>query len=188
VWELISCSTELLTSVGNIIWIVFIAEFLVRFTLAPAKQPFFKSDWLTLIAQLVPALRLFRALSFLRPARGMRGLRLVRIVGTANRSMNSLKATLQWRDFGYVAGLTAVVIALGSAGILSFENASEVEGGFSTYGHALWWTGMLVASIGTENWPSHRGTSARDAAVDLWSGDVRVYHGCLRQLLCWPRR
>ena len=153
VWELISGSTELLTSLGTIIWIVFIAEFLVRFTLAPAKQPFLKSNWLTLIALLVPALRLFRALSFLRAARGLRGLRLVRIVGTANRSMNSLKATLQRRGFGYVAGLTAVVIALGSAGILSFENAREVEGGFSTYGHALWWTGMLVASIGTENWP-----------------------------------
>lgn len=151
--ELVSGSTELLTSLGTVIWIVFIAEFLVRFTLAPAKKLFLRSNWLTLIALLVPALRLFRALSFLRAARGLRGLRLVRIVGTANRSMNSLKTTLQRRGFGYVAGLTAVVIALGSAGILSFENASDVEGGFSSYGHALWWTGMLVASIGTEYWP-----------------------------------
>ena len=37
--------------------------------------------------------------------------------------------------------------------MLNFENAREVEGGFTSYGHALWWTGMLVASIGTENWP-----------------------------------
>ena len=154
VWELVSGSTELLTTIGTIIWIVFIAEFLIRFTLAPEKRPFLRSNWLTLFALLIPALRLFRALSFLRAARGLRGLRLVRIVGTANRSMNSLKATLKRRGFSYVAGLTAVVIVLGSAGILSFENAAEVKGGFSSYGHALWWTGMLVASIGTEIWPT----------------------------------
>jgi len=153
VWELVSGSTALLTSLGTVIWIVFIVEFVIRFTLAPAKRPFLRSNWLTLIALALPALRLFRALSFLRAARGLRGLRLVRIVGTANRSMNSLKATLRRRGFGYVAGLTAVVIALGSAGILSFEDAAEVEGGFSSYGHALWWTGMMVASIGTEYWP-----------------------------------
>ena len=152
-WELVSGSTALLTSLGTVIWIVFIVEFVIRFTLAPAKRPFLRSNWLTLIALALPALRLFRALSFLRAARGLRGLRLVRIVGTANRSMNSLKATLRRRGFGYVAGLTAVVIALGSAGILSFEDAAEVEGGFSSYGHALWWTGMMVASIGTEYWP-----------------------------------
>ncbi|MBW3550495.1 MAG: ion transporter, partial [Proteobacteria bacterium] len=125
----------------------------IRFALAPDKVPFLKSSWLTILALAVPALRLFRALSFLRAARGLRGLRLVRIVGTANRSMNALKSTLERRGFIYVAGLTALVIFLGAAGMLNFENARDVEGGFTSYGHALWWTGMLVASIGTENWP-----------------------------------
>lgn len=154
VWELLSGSTDLLASIGTVIWIIFIVEFLVRFALAPDKKAFLKSNWLTIIALAVPALRLFRALTFLRAARGLRGLRLVRIVGTANRSMNALKATLSRRGFAYVAGLTLLVIGLGAAGMLSFENAGEVEGGFSTYGHALWWTGMLVASIGTDFWPA----------------------------------
>lgn len=153
VWELVSGSTEMLTTIGTAIWMVFIVEFVIRFALAPAKMPFLRSNWLTVLALAVPALRLFRALSFLRAARAVRGLRLVRIVGTANRSMNALKSTLERRAFGYVAGLTLLVIGLGAAGMLSFENAREVEGGFTSYGHALWWTGMLVASIGTENWP-----------------------------------
>lgn len=153
VWELVSGSTELLTTVGTVIWIVFIVEFLIRFTLAPAKLPFLKSNWLTVLALAVPALRLFRTLSFLRAARALRGIRLVRIVGTANRSMNALKRTLQRRGFGYVAGLTVLVIGLGAAGMLNFENAREVEGGFRDYGHALWWTGMLIASIGSDYWP-----------------------------------
>jgi voltage-gated potassium channel len=153
VWELVSGSILLLETVGLVIWIIFIAEFILRFTLAPEKGPFLRSNWLTMIALVVPALRLFRALAFLRAARGLRGIRLVRIVGTANRSMNALRNTLERRGFIYVAGLTAAVVFLGAAGMLNFENARDVEGGFATYGHALWWTGMLVASIGTENWP-----------------------------------
>ena len=153
-WELVSGSTELLTTVGTVIWIIFIAEFLVRFTLAPEKLPFLKSNWLTVVALVVPALRLFRALRVLRAARALRGIRLVRIVGTANRSMNALRRTLERRGFGYVAGLTVLVIGLGAAGMLNFESAREVDGGFRDYGHALWWTGMLIASNGTDFWPA----------------------------------
>jgi voltage-gated potassium channel len=153
VWELVTGTTALLETIGIVIWVIFIAEFAIRFALAPEKMKFLKSSWLIVITLLVPALRLFRAFAILRAARGLRGLRLVRIVGTANRSMNALKKTLERRGFGYVVGLTLAVIFLGAAGMLNFENAREVEDGFTSYGHALWWTGMLVASIGTENWP-----------------------------------
>lgn len=143
----------LLSTVGTAIWIVFLLEFALRFALAPGKRVFLKKNWLTIIALAVPALRLFRALSVLRAASALRGFRLVRIVGTANRSMNALRAALRRRQFGYVAALTFLVLFLGSAGMLSFEPAGEVEGGFTSYSHALWWTGMLVASIGTDYWP-----------------------------------
>jgi voltage-gated potassium channel len=154
VWELVSGSTELLETVGIVIWVIFIVEFVIRFALAPAKLPFLKSSWITILTLAVPALRLFRALAFLRAARALRGLRLVRIVGTANRTMNALKATLARRGFIYVVGLTLLVTLLGAAGMLNFENAREVEGGFSSYGHALWWTAMLVASLGSDFWPA----------------------------------
>ena len=154
VWELVSGTTALIETVGTLIWVIFILEFLLRLTLAPDKSQFIRSSWLTIVALVVPAFRLLRVFTFLRAARALRGLRLVRIVGTANRSMNALKATLQRRGFGYVVGLTILVIALGGAGMLSFEPSGEVAGGFEDYGHALWWTGMLVAGIGTEFWPA----------------------------------
>ena len=154
IWELTAGTSSLLETVGMVIWIIFIAEFAIRFLLAPEKMPFLRSNLLTIVALIVPALRLFRALAVVRAARGLRGLRLIRIVGTANRSMNALKSALRRRGFGYVAGLTLLVITLGAAGMLSFENAGQVDGGFVSYGHALWWTGMLVASIGTDFWPA----------------------------------
>lgn len=152
-WELVRGSSLLLEAIAMIIWIIFIVEFVVRFALAPAKGPFLKSNWLTMIALAVPALRIFRAFRVVRVARGLRGIRLARIVGAANRSMTALQAALVRRGFVYVAGLTAFVIALGAAGMLNFEHAREVEGGFTSYGEALWWTGMLIASLGSDFWP-----------------------------------
>lgn len=151
--ELVGAESSLLWFLGTAIWIVFIAEFLLRFALAPDKGPFLVRNWLTLLTLLFPALRLVRAFAFLRAARALRSLRLVRIVGAANRSMGMLKSVLRRRAFGYVAGLTLVVIGLGAAGMWSFEGAGQVPGGFTDYGHALWWTGMLVATLGTDYWP-----------------------------------
>lgn len=152
--ELVWGTSRLLEVFGTAIWAIFIAEFLLRFALAPEKLPFLRRNWLTLLSLIVPAFRLLRGLAFLRAARALRGARLIRIVGTANRSMNALKATLRRRRFGYVAGLTALVVTLGAAGMLSFEPAAEVAGGFASYGDALWWTAMLVSTIGSAFWPA----------------------------------
>jgi voltage-gated potassium channel len=165
VWELVTGTTVLLETLGTVIWIIFIVEFAVRFALAPEKLPFLRSNWLVAIAIALPALRILRAFRVVRVARGLRGLRLVRIVGTANRSMRALQATLARRGFGYVAGLTAAVVGLGAAGMLNFEHAREVENGLTSYGHALWWTGMLIASIGSDFWP--RTTEGRVLAMLL---------------------
>jgi voltage-gated potassium channel len=143
-------TSPLLGVFTTVIWIIFIAEFAVRWLIAPNKRAFVKHNWLTLIALIVPALRLFRALAILRAARG---LRLLRIVSSANRSMRALQSTLRRRQFGYVTLMTMLVIALGSAGMLSFEPAAEVRGGFSSYWDALWWTGMLLTTIGSQFWP-----------------------------------
>ena len=151
--ELTSGGSRLLETLGTAIWIVFIAEFAVRLALAPDKGRFLKSSWLTIIALIVPAFRLLRAFAVLRAARGLRSLRLVRIVGTANRSMNALRQSLKRRQAGYVGAVTAAVVLLGAAGMLSFEPASEIEGGFTSYADAVWWTVMLISSIGSAYWP-----------------------------------
>lgn len=67
--------------------------------------------------------------------------------------MNALRRTLARRKFGYVAVLTLLVVGLGAAGMLNFEPASQVQGGFTSYGDALWWTAMLLTSIGSQFWP-----------------------------------
>ncbi len=151
--ELVWSSSRVLEWIGTAIWVVFVLEFLLRFTLAPEKLGFLRSNWLTVLALLAPALRMVRALRFLRAARGLRGLRLLRIVGTANRGMNALRGSLGRRGAGYALLLTTLVALLGAGGMLAFEPASEVNAGFVGYGDALWWTAMLLTSMGSEFWP-----------------------------------
>lgn len=130
--ELVWGEGGLLTTFGLVIWVVFLIEFVVRSLLAPDKLVFLRQNWLTLLSLLLPALRVFRALGLLRAARALRGVRLIRIVGTANRSMKALRTALRRRRFGYVAGLTILIILLGAAGMLNFEPARDVPGGFTS--------------------------------------------------------
>lgn len=145
--------TALLTTLGTGIWIVFLAEFAVRLALAHDKLSFLRRNWLTVLSLAVPALRLFRALRLLRAARAVRGLRLVRLIGGANRGMNALRGAMKRRGLGYVLSLTGAVTLLGAAGMQTFERTGSQAEAFDSYGEALWWTAMLMTTLGSESWP-----------------------------------
>jgi len=139
---------------GTAIYIIFILDFALKFLLAPDKTDYLKSNWLTALSLLVPALRvfrIFRVFRVLRAARAVRGLRLFRILSSLNRGMNALGASFSRRGFGYVVALSVIVIFAGAAGMLAFEN--EMPNGIKTYGDALWWTAMMIATIGSDYFP-----------------------------------
>lgn len=146
--ELVWGLSEVLQLFSVVIWIVFIVDFLIKILLAPDKLQFFKTNWLTAISLLIPALRVFRLLRVLRV---LRGVRLVKVVASLNRSMKSLGATMQRRGFAYMVLLTAVVAFGGAAGMFAFEKGNV---GFESYGMALWWTSMRITTAGSDYWPS----------------------------------
>ena len=151
--EFVWGTSRLVETFGTGIWIVFLAEFGLRLVLAPEKLQFLRGNLVTVISLLVPAFRLFGAFRALRLSRATRGLRLVKVVGTANRGMNAIKASLGRRGLGYVLATTVIVALLGAAGMLAFEPAAEVGGGFTSYADALWWTAMLLTTMGSQFWP-----------------------------------
>ncbi|QHL88597.1 potassium channel protein [Nibribacter ruber] len=152
--EFIRGLTPVLEMASYVIWALFVLDFLLRFTLAPEKLPFLKSNWLTAISLVVPALRVFRITRFLRvfrTVRAVRGIRLVRVLSSLNRGMKSLAATMNRRGFGYLLALSVAVLLAGAAGMFAFEK--DLPDGFDSYGEALWWTSMLLISLGSEYWP-----------------------------------
>jgi voltage-gated potassium channel len=148
--------SPLLERVNTVIWVIFVLDFALRFTLAPRKGEYLKSNWLTALSLFLPALRLLRIarlVRLLRVARVARGLRLVRVVGSLNRGMRALGRSMGRRGFGYVLALTLLVTVVGAAGMFAFENEVPGEGGLHTYGNALWWTAMLMTTMGSDYWP-----------------------------------
>ena len=152
--EFVWGASALFEGLGTIIWIVFLLDFALKLTLAPHKGRYLRHNLLTVVALFVPALRVFRiarAVRVLRLARTARGLRLVRVVTSLNRGMRALSATMGRRGFGYVAVLTLIVTFAGAAGMYAFER--DAAGGLRNYGTALWWTAMIMLTLGSEYWP-----------------------------------
>ena len=143
VWGL----TPALETLLGTIWIIFIADFFIEFMLAPKKGAFLKANWLTIIALIVPAVRVFRILRILRFAKG---LALTGIVGTINRSMRSLRFTMGRRGFGYVVALASIVALAGSSGMYAFERGINPD--IKSFGAALWYA-VIAITISTDYWP-----------------------------------
>lgn len=151
--ETIWGASRLLTYVGNVIWALFFVEFALGFALAPSKLAYLRHNWLKAIALAAPALRLVRIVALARvarAARATRGLRMLRLLSSLNRSMAALSATMGRRGFGYVVLFTFIVLLAGAAGMYYFEQGTGV---LSSYGTALWWTAMILTTMGSEYWP-----------------------------------
>ncbi|MFN3651020.1 MAG: ion transporter [Armatimonadota bacterium] len=145
----------LLEQIGTVIWGIFVVDFLVKFALAPEKLPFLRSQWLTVLALALPALRVFRivrVLRLLRATRAARGVRFFRLITSLNRGIRAVRSAFGRRGFGYVLVTAVLVTFAGAAGMLEFEKSAP-GGGFRGYPDALWWTGMLMTTLGSEYWP-----------------------------------
>jgi voltage-gated potassium channel len=140
---------------GGAIWVLFILDFGLRLGLASRKRAYLRRNWLTAVSLLVPALRVLRvaqALRVLRFAGAVRGARLVTVVGSLNRGMRALGRTFERRGFGYVVALTLIVTFGGAAGIYAFERG--IAGSpITSYLTSLWWTAMVMTTMGTEYYP-----------------------------------
>lgn len=141
---------------GWVIWAAFIVEYVVGFLLAPDKWIYVRKNWLKAVALLAPALRMLRMVRVLRLARAARlarGARVLRIVSSLNRGMRALGRTLGRRGAPYVVALTLLVTLAGAAGMYAFENEPAGPQGFAGFADALWWTAMIMTTMGSAYWP-----------------------------------
>ncbi|MBE0537811.1 MAG: ion transporter [Phycisphaerae bacterium] len=148
--------SPLLLGVLNLIWAIFIIDFTVRFFMAGNKLLYLKANWLTGVSLMIPALRIFRiaqSIRFFKAASTFRGIRFVRLVTSFRRSVRSLAATMSRRGAPYVFGITLIVVLAGGAGMYAFERNAPQQQGFTSYWDAVWWTAMIVTTLGSQHWP-----------------------------------
>ncbi len=138
-----------------VIWVLFVLELLLRLALAPDRGRWLRREWPSVVALALPPFRVFalaRALPLLHLVRAAGGLRLVRLVAVANQGAATLRRALRHTRAGYAAALTSVVLFAGAAGMYSFER--EVPGTeLVDYAASLWWTAMLITTVGADYWP-----------------------------------
>ncbi len=156
VLELTRGLSPTLTTVTTVIWVIFILDFALRLALAPNRWLYLRRNWLAVLSLLVPALRILRFARFgrvLRLAPATRGVRLVRVVGSLNRGMRALGRAMGRRGLGYVVVLTVLVTVGGASGMYALERDLPNGGGFPDFTTALWWTAMVMTTMGGEYWP-----------------------------------
>jgi voltage-gated potassium channel len=137
---------------------IFVAEFGLRFYVAPSRGAYLKGHWIDLLA-LLPAIRWLR---FLRMGRAlvsavelMRLLRLgvlVRFLVELDRALSGMRR-MAARHGVHVFLMTAVALVLiGGTVVWALEHT--VNPSFHDYWDALWWAFATMTTVGYGNGPT----------------------------------
>lgn len=138
-YELVAPARQLrsLALVSNIVWGVFVVEFVAKLVVSGRPGRFLIRHWPSVLFLTLPALRVLRTI------RGVRALRLLpatRVVGSGYRAVGTARQLLQGRlAFLVVTTLIAIV----SGGQLLYVLEAGRTGAVTELGEALWWAANL---------------------------------------------
>ncbi len=130
-----------LALVGNIIWAVFVVEFVAKLWLSGKPLRFLRRRWPSVLFLVLPALRILR---IVRALRIVRVLPAARVVGSSYRAIGTARSLLGGR-LAFMAVASSVVIFSGGQLLYLVEgNSGGGDGG--SLGDALWWSANLALS------------------------------------------
>lgn len=118
-----------LSGIGWVLWLVFVAELVLRAVVAQDQRRFWRRNWWQVLFLAVPFLRFARALSFLRLGRAARVARVGGVLTSAVRGSRSAGRLLTDR-IGWLVVVTGVVV-------LASSQLLYLLGTFDVYGDAL---------------------------------------------------
>jgi voltage-gated potassium channel len=130
-----------LTVVGNVIWGIFVVEFVIKLVVSGRPVRFLRRRWPALLFLLLPILRVLR---IVRALRVLRVLPAARVMGSSYRAIGTAQSLLGNRVS--VLAVASLVVVF-SGGQLIFVLEEDTAGSLS---EALWWsanagiTGNLV--------------------------------------------
>jgi voltage-gated potassium channel len=149
------------------IWGLFLLEYLVKLGLAPNKRLYLRHRWLDLMVLLFPMLRLVRVVRLFYA-----GFSVVRLGLAMRRGVRGLEHFLIASRFGYVAGLTVVVVLASSAAMLALERGNP-NSSIRSFGDALWWSAAIVTTVASDLSPKSAG--GRILAVGMMVYGMAVF-------------
>ncbi len=153
--ELAWTESAFLRMLAWVIWGVFLIDFGIRFTIAPRKTRYLRSNWLAALSLLLPGLRIFhltRLAPLIYSTQAVREIALIDVLSSLRDSLRTLRLHMKRRGIALVVAMTTLVTLVGAAAMYYFENIGPGEG-FKNYWDALYWTGMMMTNFGSSYWP-----------------------------------
>lgn len=134
--------TVLLNYVDNLICIIFLVDFAIRFKKANNKLVFMKWGWIDLISSIpyIDFLRVGRVLRLIRLIRVFRAFKATKLIFehiNRNKKQSALTS---------VALISFLMVIFSSIAILQFEK--DVNSNIKTAEDAIWWSYVTITTVG----------------------------------------
>lgn len=126
----------------NIIWIIFVLDYAVRFINSENKIKFIKNNKIDLLS-ILPFDNIFQSLRIFRFARILRLAKLAklaRLVVVLYKFKERADNFLNTNNFQYMLLVTIITVFLGACGISVTEN--------KTFADSLWWSFVTTTTVG----------------------------------------
>ena len=134
---------ESVVALDWLIWAAFAFEYVVRLALNRDRWRFVRRNWPDLLIIVLPFLRPLRVV---RSARGLRLLRLGRLVVFLTRAGQGTRRLLVRHRLHYALLVTVLVVLAAAALALAVEEGGE--GTIDSFGDALWWAVSTITTVG----------------------------------------
>ncbi len=121
-----------LARAGAAIWVMFVADYLVRLMIASRRARFFRQHLFDLVVVLLPMLRPLRA------------LRVLTILGFLNRQTTG---AFRGRVIAYVIAATGLVVFIAALAQLDAERQNP-QANIQDFGDASWWAMSTITTVG----------------------------------------
>ena len=116
----------------DVIWALFVIDFLVKFIVVEKKLPFVRNHIIDIIALLLP---------FFRP------LRALRVLGVATLALRKFGAKVRHRVLVYVGTMAVFVWFIAGLAVTQAEHGIP-EANIHGVGDGWWWSFMTMATVG----------------------------------------
>lgn len=146
----------------EVIWALFLLEFLVKLGLYPDRRAFLKRRWFDALVLVVPTLRVLRALPALMSLRGVHGLMAARGLGSGmwlfrtgvalRRGGKGVQHFWERSRLGLVLAMTAIVVLIAASLMVLLERGAP-NSAIRSFGDALWWSAALVTTVSSDLFP-----------------------------------
>ena len=163
-WEILSRThIALCETVINVIWVVFVVDYVVSLWLADDRWRWFKHNLFTLLTIALPMLRPLRL------------LRLLTVLHVLNRTSGM---AVRGRITVYAVGAVGMLMYVGALAVYSVERGTSGST-ITDFGTALWWAFVTVTTVGYGDFSPVTFQGKIIAVVLMFTGIALIGHAGL---------